>query len=556
MTEAAPGLLPVRPAVTESMVTRDGVRLDAHVHRPDTPGPFPVLLMRQPYGRKIANTICYAHPAWYAARGFIVAVQDVRGRGTSAGAYRLFADDRADGADSVAWAAALPGSNGAVGMYGFSYQGSNQLLAAAAGVPALKAIAPAMIGWDLRTDWAYENGAFCLAASLGWGIQMAAENARLAGDLTAFQELFVASRALPLTDPVPARPEVIERHRAYGHYHDWIDRPEDDPYWQAISPSADAEFLAASGPPALFVGGWYDSHLPGTLAGYRRIAAGKVPAKLIVGPWAHFPWGRKLGALDFGADAVSPVDALQVRWFDRWLKGIDNGVDREAPVTLFDIGSKDWRRFDRWPDAGQRLFLGGAGRVALDPGEGVLTTTPGAPATDHIVHDPWRAVPAVGGTFGTPPGPVDRGAVDARPDVLTFTTTPFDAPLTLAGSITATLYAGSDAASFDLSCTLSMITASGQVLPLADGYRHVAQPSDEPLEVPMRATCCTFAKGEQLRLSVAAASFPAYPVNPGTGEDPTRSRQIDARIVTLAIAHGVDAPSSLTLSILQLEETA
>ena len=166
MSGHAKPLLPVLPVRTASMETRDGIRLDADIYQPDAPGPFPVLLMRQPYGRRIASTICYAHPAWYAARGYIVAIQDVRGRGTSAGRFRLFADDIEDGADSVAWAASLPGSSGAVGMYGFSYQGSNQLLAAAGGSPALKALAPAMIGWDTRTDWAYENDAFCLAAGL------------------------------------------------------------------------------------------------------------------------------------------------------------------------------------------------------------------------------------------------------------------------------------------------------------------------------------------------------------------------------------------------------
>ena len=147
-----------------SMRTRDGVRLDADVYRPDGNGAFPVLLMRMPYGRQIASTICYAHPSWYANQGYIVVIQDVRGRGTSEGVFRLFADDVADGEDAISWAASLPGASGAVGMYGFSYQGTNQLLAASSGAPALKALAPAMIGWDIGSDWAYENDAFCLAA--------------------------------------------------------------------------------------------------------------------------------------------------------------------------------------------------------------------------------------------------------------------------------------------------------------------------------------------------------------------------------------------------------
>src|SRR5580658_5411422 len=199
---------------TVSMRTRDGVRLDADVYRPNGYGPFPVLLMRMPYGRQIASTICYAHPAWYADHGYIVVIQDVRGRGTSEGVFRLFADDVADGADTITWAASLPGSSGAVGMYGFSYQGTNQLLAASSGAPALKALAPAMIGWDIGADWAYENDAFCLAAGLGWATQIGAETARLAGDREAFDVLFRFSRGMSFHSPVVARPDFLAR---FGH---------------------------------------------------------------------------------------------------------------------------------------------------------------------------------------------------------------------------------------------------------------------------------------------------------------------------------------------------
>jgi len=156
------------------MQTRDGVRLDADVYRPDAVGEFPVLLMRQPYGRAIASTVVYAHPVWYAAHDIVV-IQDVRGRGTSEGTFQLFANEIEDGFDAVNWAAQLPGSDGQVGMYGFSYQGMTQLYAAVKNPPALKAIAPAMLAYDLYTDWAYEGGAFCLQANLGWAIQLAAE---------------------------------------------------------------------------------------------------------------------------------------------------------------------------------------------------------------------------------------------------------------------------------------------------------------------------------------------------------------------------------------------
>ncbi|NEQ27517.1 MAG: CocE/NonD family hydrolase, partial [Microcoleus sp. SIO2G3] len=198
-------MLNVLPPRTVSMQTRDEVRLDADVYYPDADGEFPVLLMRQPYGRAIASTVVYAHPTWYAAQGYIVVIQDTRGRGTSEGEFSLFATEVEDGEDTVNWAAALPRSTGVVGMYGFSYQGMTQLYAASAKPAALKAIAPAMVGYDLYHDWAYENGAFCYQQSLGWAIQLAAETARRKGDESAFKRLYAAARNLPLQDPVNVR---------------------------------------------------------------------------------------------------------------------------------------------------------------------------------------------------------------------------------------------------------------------------------------------------------------------------------------------------------------
>jgi putative CocE/NonD family hydrolase len=535
------------------MRTRDGVRLDADVYRPATPGTYPVLLMRQPYGRRIASTLTYAHPAWYAAQGYIVVVQDVRGRGTSEGVFRLFEDDADDGVDTIAWAAALPGASGAVGMYGFSYQGTNQLLAAAQRPPALRAIAPAMIGWDVRTDWAYEDGAFCLRAGLGWALQMAAESARLAGDAAAFRDLAQAAGSLPLGDLVPARPAVMERYRAYTHYVDWIDRPHDDPAWRRISPNSSATVLAEAGPPMLFVGGWYDTHLRGTLDAYRAIAGGRrVAARLIVGPWAHSPWTRRVGALDFGPRAIGEIDQLQVRWFDRWLKDVDNGVDREPPVRLFDLGRNDWHDLPAWPTHTISFSLASRGRAALDERAGTLGPAADAPpGIDVVVHDPWRPAPTIGGPFGTPPGPLDRAAVDARPDVLTFTTAPLDTPLALAGNVVAALHVTADVPDFDLACVLARVRPDGRSYELASGYRRVAAPpAGEPVRVALRATCATLEPGDALRLAIAPASFPAYPVNPGDGSDPTTATRAAARVITLTLRFGGATDSMLTLGTL------
>ncbi|WP_235441002.1 CocE/NonD family hydrolase, partial [Limnoraphis robusta] len=245
---------------TQSMLTRDGVRLDADIYRPEETGEFPVLLMRQPYGRAIASTVVYAHPTWYAQQGYIVVIQDVRGRGTSEGEFKLFLKEIADGEDSINWVANLPGSSGKVGMYGFSYQGMTQLYAASTCPTALKTICPAMIGYDLYADWAYEGGAFCLQANLGWAIQLAAETARIKGDETPYQALYKASRNIPLFDQIPAVPEILKLLAPDSFYHDWIEENQPSDYWKNLSPNLDNVDL-----PILHIGGWFDTYLRGTL---------------------------------------------------------------------------------------------------------------------------------------------------------------------------------------------------------------------------------------------------------------------------------------------------
>jgi putative CocE/NonD family hydrolase len=284
-------MLRVTGPETVSMTTRDGVRLDGDLYRPAEGGPFPVLLMRQPYGRRIASTVVFAHPRWYAAQGYIVVIQDVRGTGSSDGVFRAFEAERADGAET------LPGSTGRVGMYGFSYQGMTQLLALAGGAPALGALAPVMVGWDLHGDWAYEGGAFRLADSVGWGIQMAAIRAGYEKDHEAFLALSRAARALPLADETPAYPDVLRRYRAYGHFTDWVEGESPEAgYWARTSPRA-----ALAGQrmdvPMLHIGGWYDTMLMGTLDAFAAArAASDQPQRLVIGPWPHLPWGPMPGS--------------------------------------------------------------------------------------------------------------------------------------------------------------------------------------------------------------------------------------------------------------------
>jgi putative CocE/NonD family hydrolase len=544
----------VRPKQTASMLTRDGVRLDADLYYPDAAGPFPVLLMRQPYGRAIASTVVYAHPIWYAAQGYLVVIQDVRGRGTSEGEFKLFTHEMEDGYDAVMWAANLPGSTGAIGMYGFSYQGMTQLYAAATQPAPLKTICPAMLGYDLYEDWAYEGGAFCLQANLGWAIQLAAETARLQADTTTHQALATAAKNLTFGDAVPARSSILETLASDSFYHEWLDYSEPGAYWDRVSPKT---YLHEVDLPMLHIGGWFDTYLRGTLNLYKAMAARSAQRQqLLVGPWAHLPWGRQAGALDFGPEAASPCDRVQIRWFDHFLKNIDTGLLNKPPVQVFEMGSNRWRSFTNWNSTpSTSFFLVSTGLAGMSDREGTLHLTPDTrhPTPDVLVHDPWRPVPALGGHAAFPAGPYDRSSLDCRTDVLTYTSEPLAADLFLTGEVLAHIYCLADTPSFDLCAVLSEIHPNGNAYSFSQGYRRVnpEQPTS-PVQIALQSTAIWIKKGNALRLSLSAACFPAYPVNGGRGTPPGETRLLDQQIITVTVYSGGDRPSQILLPVLPL----
>ena len=508
-------MLPLRETRTLEMAMPDGVRLTADLYRPRE-GRHPVLVMRQPYGRKIGSTVVLAHPAWYAAQGYLVLVQDVRGRGGSQGRFRPLEDDFTDGPATLALARDLDGGDGRVATYGFSYHGINQYAALAGGARP-DAMAVVMAAFDVRDHWAYEGGAFRLALNQMWARQMGVETARRAGDADQAAQLASGARMLP--------------DKTLTHYFDWL---ADDPaYWARVSP---ARRWPSPPPdvPALHIGGWHDIMLAGTLAAHRAFPR----SRLIVGPHAHIPWGRRLGALDGGAAAAQGFDREIVAFFDHHLKGRD---DAAAPVRLFDAGAGLWRDFDAWPQARETtLHLVSSGRAAASTEDGALAPAPG-PLLDYLVHDPWRPAPSVGGALGTPGLYADRASVDDRADVLTYTSAPLAAPLTLAGAPRAALDVSSDRPSFDLHLTLAMVTPQGAAIHICDAHRADAAAG----EIALGPCCHTLPAGARLRLSVQAAAYPAFAVNPGTGARAPQAGALEAEVTTLILR----APSRLTLPV-------
>lgn len=553
-TKDLTGRFAVLPPETQSMHLSDGTRLDADIYRPVGPGPYPVLLQRQAYGRRIACTICYAHPAWYASHGYIVVVQDIRGRGTSEGVFRPGENDIEDGAQAVEWAAALEGSTGDVGMYGFSYQSYNQLLAAAGNSPSLKAIAPAMGPWDAGSTWAYENGALRMKQMVGWGIQITAEAARRAGDDEAYAALMAVSANLPVNGPIAAKPDILAKYRDYSHVMDWLETPADSDFWARISPSTHAEKIKARKLPMLVIGGWFDTHLASTIKAWKELSHGDGGiSRLIIGPWVHFPWVSKVGTVDFGPAAERDTDMEHIRFFDQALKHKPTNEITSKPISFFDMGAKSWRGLESWPEDVQTFYLGSTGRAAIRADDGTLSEEQGLlDASDYIVHDPWRPAPVTGGCYGVPAGPVDRRVTDERGDVLTFTTAPLQSSLTLAGEPVIEISATSDCPSFDLSCVLSTVTKDGRVLQISSGYAHYRDAGEGTYTLPLTTTCSTILTGEQLRLSIAASDYPAHPVNPGTGEDPVSTPKTKAVVTTICVSHGPSHSSTLRLPIAKL----
>ena len=531
-----------------SMWTRDRVRLDADVYRPIKDGIFPVLLMRQPYGRAIASTVVYAHPTWYAAQGYIVVIQDVRGRGTSEGEFKLFAHEIEDGYDAVQWAANLPGSTGAVGMYGFSYQGMTQLYAAAGKPIALKTLCPAMLAHDLYGDWAYENGAFCLQANLSWALQLGAETARLKRDEAAFCALTTAAKNLTFGEPVPTRSRLLSELDPASFYHEWLAHPQPGAYWEALSPKT---YLQDVDLPMLHIGGWFDTFLRGSLSLYKEMASrSQHRQQLIVGPWAHLPWSRRVGAIDFGIEANNPCDRLQIRWFDHFLKGNDSGLLNEPPIRLFEMGTNQWRSLDSWnftePTA---FYLDSTGLAGMDDQDGKLIrpspfNSRPSPLTPHhsfdvLVHDPWRPVPAAGGHAAVSAGSFERSALDCRTDILTYTSEPFADALHLAGEVILKVHCFADTPSFDLGAVLSTVHPNGAVYNFAQGYVRVQSgQKTDPLTFALQPTCICIQPGCAIRLSLSAACFPAYPVNAGMGKSAGETRLIAQQIITLTVISG------------------
>lgn len=483
--------LPIKPPEHGELQLADGTRLVATIWRPDTADTLPVLLMRQPYGREIASTVTLAHPSWYAAHGYVVVIQDVRGAGDSDGDFEALANEADDGRQTLDWARALPGSNGRIGTYGFSYQGTTQFLTLAGGGRP-DAMAVAMASWDPHFDWTSEGGLFRTAMASGWAAQMARLKAHRLGDAQALRALAPGKDWKDYFAFLCGRPDL-------SHLSNWAQGEI------AANPSR----LLASPPPVplLQTAGAADLFLRGTLAAdaaFRAVAP--ETTHLIMAPWGHIGWNRSAGAARLNAGAEFSVDRAQLAFFDHYLKGTG-----EAPAALraYDAGTDGWRDLSpaqivRNPD--RRFELSSDGLAATLLSDGRLCDH-GDTGFDMIVHDPQRPAPLVGGSMGNPQGPVDTGGHGDRADVACYTTARFIRTQTLIGRAEADLSVRIEGNIIALAATLETITAQGRAVALATT---VAPIEAGRCRLTFEGLCRTFKPGEALRLAIQVAPCPEF----------------------------------------------
>jgi uncharacterized protein len=564
------------------MKTRDGVTLRADVYRPDAPGRFPVLLSRLPYdktGRRRPGDI---DP--FVERGYVVIMQDTRGRFASDGdEYYPLVWEAQDGYDAVEWAAQLPYADGQVGTMGQSYLGATQYLLAPMRPPHLKASFPVSAAADFHQCWVYHTGG---AFELGWQIPYAVLMARdtiarkrlpllpeLEGELAPAQTPW----APPLTPEAYRRLPLVawaERLRPVARYlTDYLQQPEDGPPWWTIDLGRRHGEIAV---PMYHVTSWYDIFLHGGIANFCGLrehamtAAARAAQKLLIGPWAHLfpytnPTSTGTGDIDFGAASLIDLHDVQLRWFDYWLKGVDTGILDEPPVKIFVMGDNRWRDEREWPLARTRYtpyYFRSRGRANTAGGDGVLSPqAPGDEPPDRFAYDPDDPVPTRGGnTLILAMGVQDQRPVEARNDVLVYTSAVVTEPLEVTGPVVVTLHATSSAPDTDFTAKLVDVRPDGYAQNLTDGIvraRYRASRTAPALLTPgevatftidLWSTSHVFLPGHRIRVELASSNFPRFDRNLNTGEDQATGTRWQTAQQT--VFHDHRYPSRIVLPII------
>jgi putative CocE/NonD family hydrolase len=560
---------------------RDGVALPTDLYRPKADGKFPVILIRTPYQKNMNEP----QAAYYARRGYVVAVQNCRGRFGSPGTWEPFVHEPKDGHDAVEWLAGQPWSSGKVGMIGGSYVGWVQWWAARERPPHLVTIIPNVSPPDPFYNIPYEYGVFFLKADIWWAEVLDKE---ATADLSGAKMLNLAEKKYnKLLRPLP----VIDLDRAVlgkenAYWRKWIEHPVNDAYWEQAN---FLDRLKDVNIPVFHQSGWFDGDGIGTKLNYLAMARAHHPdQKLVLGPWGHTDEAtRRFGDHDFGPEAIFDMQRAYLRWFDYWLKGVDNGITKEPLVSVFVMGSNRWLHGATYPLPGTRFekwYLASGGRANTSDGNGTLSPEPpaGDVGPDHYTYNPGDPTPDPD-AYEEPEETTDKASGKAqsseaktkaaeayhaqvtkqREDILVYTTEPLKQPLTFAGPLEAVLYAASSARDTDWFVRLLEVDEKGKIFPLAEGkirarYRRSTREPEllEPEKVyeyhlDLWQTGITIPKGRRLRVEVVSASFPSFSRNLNTGgHNETETKYVAAE---QKVYHSKQYPSHVLLPVVELK---
>jgi putative CocE/NonD family hydrolase len=546
---------------------RDGITLRADICRPKADGKFPVLLTRTPYEKSGAIDFCLKA----AARGYVVVAQDVRGRYASGGDWYPFKYESEDGYDTVEWAAALPYSNGKVGMFGGSYVGATQYLAAIAKPPHLAGICPDVTASNYHDGWTYQGGAFEQWFNESWTTGLALDT--ISRQANSASDAVHWTRTLPLQSYPVLETTTPPAAGLARYFTDWLAHPNYDDYWKQWSIE---DHYAQIQVPVFSLGAWYDIFLGGTLRNYIHLKkeAGTEEARngqrlmIYVGGHAGGSNDEKVGGVDFGNKLPFNLEEEILRWYDSLLKGSANGLEAEKPVRIFVMGKNDWREEDDWPLArarSTRYYLRSTKPANGLAGGGTLSASaPDEEKPDQYVYDPDDAVPTIGGplccqALPTGIGPEDQRPAEARGDVLVFSSPAFAQNTEVTGPISLDLYVSSSAVDTDFTGKLVDVWPNGFAQNLTEGilrlrYRNSQEKPElgNPgevyhISVDLWATSNVFLSRHKLRLEVSSSNFPRFDRNLNTGEDQARATHMVK--ATNVIYHDKLRPSALVLPI-------
>ena len=561
---------------------RDGTTLYADVYRPDGPGPFPVLLQRTPYDKTTPGAALGLDPLKAAKKGYALVIQDTRGRYTSEGEFYCFRDEINDGYDTVEWAASQPWSSGKVGMYGASYVGATQWLTAVSSPPHLTAMVPNVTASNYHQGWTYQGGAFELGFNVSWTLsELTLANFPNISSVRNVpperqQKLVEAVESMEnsfLDSPMKEFPHLKDGLADY--FYDWVDHPDYDEYWKKLCIEERHSSITV---PALNIGGWYDIFLGGTIRNYLGVREkgateeARRGQKLIIGPWDHTSRGTSIvGSHYFGlaADAGAlDLDGIHFKWFDYWLKGESNGVLDEPPVRIFVMGDNVWRNEQEWPLARAKptdYYFHSQGQAnSLNGNGGLSTEPPGEEPTDVFLYNPANPVPTRGGglccdPYFFPGGAFEQKEIEARDDVLVYTTPPLERKVEVTGPVTVTLWAATSATDTDFTAKLVDVCEEGCARNLTDSIiraRYRDSMTSPTLVEPGKAYCYTidlwatsnvFKAGHRIRVEISSSNFPRFDRNTNTGNIIAQDTEFKPALQT--VLHNTQHPSHINLHI-------